>query len=208
MAACKEASWQACSPSMIIHENSWAQSLSPPIRLGITSSIFAVSFSQHCLPLVVYTDGLSLFGHDSMSDDRDPCPEFQRAFSALGVTHLAAPSPQPKEKSNAALEPSNSAWSRCWPTNRSAIIPLLKLSWIVKSPTKMPPSAAPPVTAPTWLGPRPLRKSAQPYALARPPPCWTSIWHSICAAGSMPISRSTFWAAVGPSLQPNAPQSP
>lgn len=55
-------------------------------------------FLQHSLPLVVYTDGLSLFGHDSMADDRDPCSEFQRAFSALGVTHLVAPSPQAKGK--------------------------------------------------------------------------------------------------------------
>jgi hypothetical protein len=55
-------------------------------------------FLQHYLPLAVYTDGLSLFGHDSMSDDRDPCSEFQRAFSALGVSHLVAPSPQAKGK--------------------------------------------------------------------------------------------------------------
>ena len=48
--------------------------------------------------MVVYTDGLSLFGHDSMADDRDPSSEFQRAFSALGVTHLVAPSPQAKGK--------------------------------------------------------------------------------------------------------------
>ena len=53
---------------------------------------------RHGLPMVVYTDGLSLFGHDSMADDRDPCSEFQRAFSALGVTHLVAPSPQAKGK--------------------------------------------------------------------------------------------------------------
>ena len=53
---------------------------------------------QHGLPVVVYTDGLSLFGHDSMADDRDPCSEFQRAFAALGVTHLVAPSPQAKGK--------------------------------------------------------------------------------------------------------------
>jgi hypothetical protein len=53
-----------------------------------------VAFLKEFLPLVVYTDGLSLFGHDSMADDRDPCSEFQRAFSALGVTHLVAPSPQ------------------------------------------------------------------------------------------------------------------
>jgi len=55
-------------------------------------------FLQHRLPMVVYTDGLSLFGHDSMADDRDPCSEFQRAFAALGVTHLVAPSPQAKGK--------------------------------------------------------------------------------------------------------------
>jgi len=55
-------------------------------------------FLRHRLPMVVYTDGLSLFGHDSMADDRDPCSEFQRAFSALGVTHLVAPSPQAKGK--------------------------------------------------------------------------------------------------------------
>ena len=55
-------------------------------------------FLRHSLPMVVYTDGLSLFGHDSMADDRDPCSEFQRAFSALGVTHLVAPSPQAKGK--------------------------------------------------------------------------------------------------------------
>jgi hypothetical protein len=55
-------------------------------------------FLRHGIPLVVYTDGLSLFGHDSMADDRDPCSEFQRAFSALGVTHLVAPSPQAKGK--------------------------------------------------------------------------------------------------------------
>jgi hypothetical protein len=33
-----------------------------------------------------------------MADDRDPCSEFQRAFSALGLTHLVAPSPQAKGK--------------------------------------------------------------------------------------------------------------
>ena len=48
--------------------------------------------------MVVYTDGLSLFSHDSLADDREPWSEFQRAFSALGVTHLVAPSPQAKGK--------------------------------------------------------------------------------------------------------------
>jgi hypothetical protein len=55
-------------------------------------------FLPHYLPRVVYTDGLSLFGHDSMADDQDPRSEFQRAFAALGVTHLVAPSPQAKGK--------------------------------------------------------------------------------------------------------------
>ena len=59
---------------------------------------FRCLFLRHGLPLVVYTDGLSLFGHDSMAGDRDPCSELQRAFSALSVTHLVAPSPQAKGK--------------------------------------------------------------------------------------------------------------
>lgn len=55
-------------------------------------------FVQHSLPMVVYTDGLSRFGHDSLADDRDPCSEFPRACSARGVTPLVAPSPQAKGK--------------------------------------------------------------------------------------------------------------
>ena len=55
-------------------------------------------FLQHFLPLAVYTDGLALFGHTSTSDARDPRSEFQRAFTALGVAHLVAPSPQAKGK--------------------------------------------------------------------------------------------------------------
>jgi hypothetical protein len=43
---------------------------------------------------------------------------------------------------------------------------------------------------------------------ARPPPSWTCIWHSICAAGSMPTTKSISWAAAGPSPQPNAQLSP
>ena len=55
-------------------------------------------FTKHHLPLAVYTDGLNLFGHVSTADDRDPRSEFQRAFTALGVSHLVAPSPQAKGK--------------------------------------------------------------------------------------------------------------
>jgi hypothetical protein len=59
---------------------------------------FRQLFLHDDLPLAVYTDGLSLFGHTSTADHRDPCSEFQRAFTALGVTHLVAPSPQAKGK--------------------------------------------------------------------------------------------------------------
>ena len=55
-------------------------------------------FTAHGLPLAIYTDGLALFGHESTADGRDPRSEFQRALTALGVTHLVAPSPQAKGK--------------------------------------------------------------------------------------------------------------
>jgi hypothetical protein len=50
------------------------------------------------LPLVLYPEGLARFGYQSPSDGRAPCSEFQRARTALGVTHLVAPSPQAKGK--------------------------------------------------------------------------------------------------------------
>src|ERR1051325_2762167 len=52
----------------------------------------------HGLPVPLYTDALALFGHQSTTDGRDPRSEFQRALTALGVTHLVAPSPQAKGK--------------------------------------------------------------------------------------------------------------
>jgi hypothetical protein len=59
---------------------------------------FRHGFTLHGLPLALYTDGLSLFGHDSTTEGRDPSSEFQRALTALGVSHLVAPSPQAKGK--------------------------------------------------------------------------------------------------------------
>jgi hypothetical protein len=59
---------------------------------------FRRAFTLHGLPVALYTDGLSLFGHESTSDRRDPRSEFQRALTALGVSHLVAPSPQAKGK--------------------------------------------------------------------------------------------------------------
>jgi hypothetical protein len=50
------------------------------------------------LPVALYTDGLALFGHESTRDGLDPRSEFQRALTALGVSHLVAPSPQAKGK--------------------------------------------------------------------------------------------------------------
>ena len=59
---------------------------------------FRRAFTLHGLPVALYTDALALFGHQSTTDGRDPRSEFQRALTALGVTHLVAPSPQAKGK--------------------------------------------------------------------------------------------------------------
>jgi hypothetical protein len=59
---------------------------------------FRCAFTVHGLPLALYTDGLALFGQASTTAGRDPRSEFQRALTALGVTHLVAPSPQAKGK--------------------------------------------------------------------------------------------------------------
>jgi hypothetical protein len=49
-------------------------------------------------PACFYTDGLSLFGHRSPADRLDTHSQFQRAFSALGVTHRVAPDAPAKGK--------------------------------------------------------------------------------------------------------------
>lgn len=59
---------------------------------------FRSAFQCHGIPRAVYTDGLSLFGPSSTSDRSDPRSEFQRAFRALGVARLVAPTPQAKGK--------------------------------------------------------------------------------------------------------------
>jgi hypothetical protein len=59
---------------------------------------FRAAFETHGLPAAIYTDALSLFGHTPTSDSLDPCSQFQRALTALGVAHLVAPSPQAKGK--------------------------------------------------------------------------------------------------------------
>ena len=59
---------------------------------------FRGTFLRHGCPLALYTDGLALFGHQSSTDGGDPRSEFQRALTALGVSHLVAPSPQAKGK--------------------------------------------------------------------------------------------------------------
>lgn len=59
---------------------------------------FRHALTRHGCPLALYTDGLSLFGHQSSADGRDPRSEFQRALTALGVSHLVAPSPEAKGK--------------------------------------------------------------------------------------------------------------
>jgi hypothetical protein len=59
---------------------------------------FRGAFLREGRPLALYTDGLALFGHQSSADGRDPRSEFQRALTALGISHLVAPSPQAKGK--------------------------------------------------------------------------------------------------------------
>lgn len=59
---------------------------------------FRTAFETHGLPAAIYTDALALFGHRPSADDLDPCSQFQRALTALGVAHLVAPSPQAKGK--------------------------------------------------------------------------------------------------------------
>jgi hypothetical protein len=59
---------------------------------------FRRAFIQHGRPLALYTDGLALFGHQSSTDGGDPRSEFQRALTALGISHLVAPTPQAKGK--------------------------------------------------------------------------------------------------------------
>lgn len=59
---------------------------------------FRTAFETHGLPAAIYTDALSLFGHTPTTDSLDPCSQFQRALTALGVAHLVATSPQAKGK--------------------------------------------------------------------------------------------------------------
>ena len=48
--------------------------------------------------MAIDTDGLCPLGHQSTAEGRDPKSEFQRALTALGVSHLVAPNPQSKGK--------------------------------------------------------------------------------------------------------------
>lgn len=59
---------------------------------------FREAFEVYGIPEIVYTDGLSLFGPSSDDDRADPQSQFQRAFRALGIAHLVAPTPQAKGK--------------------------------------------------------------------------------------------------------------
>ena len=76
----------------------WGATFVPTDTTWHHSQHFRRAFTRHGLPVALYTDALSLFGHQSTTDGRDPRSEFQRALTALGVTHLVAPSPQAKGK--------------------------------------------------------------------------------------------------------------
>lgn len=59
---------------------------------------FRQGFERHGIPLCVYTDGLSLFGHETNLGPDDVHSNFQRALTCLGVGHRVAPDPQAKGK--------------------------------------------------------------------------------------------------------------
>ena len=59
---------------------------------------FRRGFERHGIPLCVYTDGLSLFGHETNLGPDDVHSNFQRALTCLGVGHRVAPDPQAKGK--------------------------------------------------------------------------------------------------------------
>lgn len=83
---------------MTIPANFWPRSSCPPTPTWHHFQHFRRAFPLPGLPVAVYTDGLALFGHESTRDHLDPRSEFQRAPTALGVSHLVAPSPQAKGK--------------------------------------------------------------------------------------------------------------
>ena len=61
-------------------------------------------FLTHGLPNQFYTDGLSLFGHESRkAGDTDTLSQFQRALGCLGVTHLVAKDPPVKGQGRAPV---------------------------------------------------------------------------------------------------------
>ena len=59
---------------------------------------FRHSLLRHGRPMALSTDGLALFGYQSSTDRGDPRSESQRELTALGISHLVAPSPQAKGK--------------------------------------------------------------------------------------------------------------
>ena len=59
---------------------------------------FRPILEKHGPPACLYTDGLTLFGHNSTADRLDTHSQFQRAFTALGVAHRVAPDAPAKGK--------------------------------------------------------------------------------------------------------------
>lgn len=55
-------------------------------------------FLAHGRPAAFYTDGLTLFGHQSTADRLDTHSQFQRALTSLDIAHRVAPDAQAKGK--------------------------------------------------------------------------------------------------------------
>jgi hypothetical protein len=169
---------------------------------------FRHSFASHGLPLVPYTDGLSLFEHDSTAEGRDPSFEFQRALTALGIAHLVAPSPQAKGK----IE-------RRFGTFQKRLVTLLAFEKTTSYPHAQDLLAAElarqnrTVCRTTGLSPddacakaRDENRSVLQTCLK--PACSISVRPCIAAAGSMLASKLISSDEVGPSRQPPATPSP
>ncbi len=130
----------------------------------------------------------------------EPSPHWVSHISLLRV-------PKPKAKSNVDLAPFRSAFWPCWPSSASTNTGLPRSSSTRRLSSKTGLFAVPQAFPPTTPGTRPMRKTGIPCARVQIPAFWTFTLLSTSRAGSTPITRSTFWAAAGPSVLPSAEPS-
>ena len=188
---------------MTTRANSWRAIFVPTDTTWHHFQHFRRAFTLHGLPVALYTDGLALFGHVSTADGRDPRSEFQRALTALGVTHLVAPSPQAKGKIERRFGTfqkrfvTRLAYEKVTdyaPAQELLARELARQNRTVCRTTGLIPGRR--------LRQGPGTNSAPSCAPVRTPACWTSIWRSTSDAGSMPTTKLISSVAVGRSVPP------